>query len=230
MFVCSQTRMMTSTISLRTSKTRTVLKGYSMRTAFSGAMIGWAASSLCRWSFFSCLGWDYLATVYYKPDSSRYSKRLKTNQNDLEILHQTFYQWSFQGAVVDLVKNEQESPFTFPDVPVAKIQGVRAAKSESWLKRTETISEIASAIMSTEPVFRLSTWFLQQQEEQTWLSDNPSNRPIVNLVTPRFSPVVKAIASCFDMLVNPGSDDGPLQFLDGNLECGKDQWWCCVHS
>lgn len=100
MFVCSQTRMMTSTISLRTSKTRTVLKGYSMRTAFSGAMIGWAASSLCRWSFFSCLGWDYLATVYYKPDSSRYSKRLKTNQNDLEILHQTFYQWSFQGAVV----------------------------------------------------------------------------------------------------------------------------------
>lgn len=134
------------------------------------------------------------------------------------------------SSCVDLVKNEQESPFTFPDVPVAKIQGVRAAKSESWLKRTETISEIASAIMSTEPVFRLSTWFLQQQEEQTWLSDNPSNRPIVNLVTPRFSPVVKAIASCFDMLVNPGSDDGPLQFLDGNLECGKDQWWCCVHS
>ena len=113
--------------------------------------------------------------------------------------------------------NETESPFTFPDVPVAKIQGVRAAKSETWLRRPETLSEIVSAILSTEPVFHLSTWFLKQQEDQTWLSEDPTRRPLVNLVTPRFSPVVRAIASCFDMLLAPDSEDGPFAFLRGVL-------------
>ena len=111
--------------------------------------------------------------------------------------------------------NSQEAPFTFPDVPVAKIQGVRAAKSEAWLARQSTASELSVAIMATEPVFSLSTWFLQQQEEQSWLSNDASKRPLVNLVTARFSPVVRAIASCWDLLTEPVHGEHPMcVFLD----------------
>lgn len=124
-------------------------------------------------------------------------------------------------AVVE-TNSTTESPFTFPDVPVARVQGIRAAKCEDWLARESTLCELLSAIVTTEPIFRLSTWLLQQQEERLWLSNDPTKRPIVNLVTPRFSPVVKAISSLIDMLVSPFDDHkGPLMFLDGFLVQGK---------
>ena len=114
--------------------------------------------------------------------------------------------------------NSQESPFTFPDVPVSRIQGVRAAKSEGWLARSLTASELSVAILATEPVFQLSTWFLKQQEEESWLCADPSKRPLVNLVTPRFSPVVRAMSSCLDMLIQPIHEEHPIcVFLDSSL-------------
>ena len=161
----------------------------------------------------SCLGWDCLATGYYKLAFSLCSRRVNARRKPVGHLNV----FSPNDGDVVASGNETESPFTFPDVPVAKIQGVRAAKSETWLRRPETLSEIVSAILSTEPVFHLSTWFLKQQEDQTWLSEDPTRRPLVNLVTPRFSPVVRAIASCFDMLLAPDSEDGPFAFLRGVL-------------
>ena len=108
-----------------------------------------------------------------------------------------------------------ESPFVFPDISVQRIQGVRASKSQTWLSRTTTVSELVTAIETTEPIFRLSTWFLQQQEDQLWLSQDPTLRPVVSLVTPRFSPVVRAMAQCFSMLQDPwNAEHGPLHLLD----------------
>lgn len=94
------------------------------------------------------------------------------------------------------VPDGSESPFVFPDVPVQKVQGVRANKSETWLRRPTTVAEVITAISTTEPVFRLSTWYLQQQESEGWLSSNPDMRPLVNLVTRQYSPVTKAISQC----------------------------------
>ena len=114
-----------------------------------------------------------------------------------------------------VAQQSPESPFVFPDIPVQRIQGVRASKSETWLSRTTTVSELVTAIETTEPVFRLSTWLLQQQEDQLWLSQDPTLRPVVSLVTPRFSPVVRAMSQCFSMLQDPwNAEHGPLYLLD----------------
>ena len=116
------------------------------------------------------------------------------------------------------VPDGSESPFVFPDVPVQKVQGVRANKSETWLRRPTTVAEVITAISTTEPVFRLSTWYLQQQESEGWLSSNPDMRPLVNLVTRQYSPVTKAISQCLAALREPFDvDHGPLFLLDGFL-------------
>lgn len=112
----------------------------------------------------------------------------------------------------------EESPFVFPEVPIQKVQGVRANKSQSWLQRPTTVVELMTCILTTEPVFKLSTWLLQQQEDECWLSKRPEDRPMINLVTARYSPVMRAISGCLDALLNPlDVDRGPLFFLDGSL-------------
>ena len=48
-----------------------------------------------------------------------------------------------------------------------------------------------------------------------WLSQDPTLRPVVNLVTPRYSPVVRAMSQCFSMLQDPWNAElGPLHLLD----------------
>lgn len=112
----------------------------------------------------------------------------------------------------------EESPFVFPEVPVQKVQGVRAGKSQSWLQRPTTVVELMTSILTTEPVFKLSTWLLQQQEDECWLSKQPEDRPMVNLVTARYSPVMRAIADCLAALQNPlDVEHGPLFLLDRSL-------------
>lgn len=113
-------------------------------------------------------------------------------------------------------EGHEESPFVYPDVLVQKIQGVRANKSETWLSRPTTMTELTVSILATEPVYRFSTWLLHQQEEELWLSRDVTERPVVNLVTSRFSPVSQAISQCLEMLHNPfRAEDGPLFMLDG---------------
>ena len=124
------------------------------------------------------------------------------------------------------VPDESESPFVFPDVPVQKVQGVRANKSETWLQRSTTVAEVITAIATTEPVFQVSTWYLQQQEAEAWLSKEPEKRPLVNLSSRRYSPVVEAISKCLSALRDPlDADHGPLFLLDCYLVARDSCLW-----
>lgn len=96
------------------------------------------------------------------------------------------------------------APFTSPDLPVGKVQGVRALKSNTWLQRVETPVEILVAVLATEPVQYLSAWFLKTQSNSNWLSKKVEERPLVNLASLRFSPVVQAVTGAISMLTTHG--------------------------
>eukprot|EP00438_Fugacium_kawagutii_P006490 Skav226929 [mRNA] locus=scaffold3020:72657:73124:+ [translate_table: standard] len=107
-------------------------------------------------------------------------------------------------------------PFTTAEVPVTKVQGVRAAKSCTWLARAETITETLVSIVSTSPMVRLSAWFLKTQRKKGWLSKEACERPLVNLVSPQHSPAVRAVSECVHILKSGLT--GPLGLFDGVLD------------
>ena len=119
--------------------------------------------------------------------------------------------------LVEQDRLQPEEPFTFPDVPIGRIQGVRAAKSETWIARGETVTELTVAVLTTEPMLELSVWLMHQQEHTLWLAQDPNRRPLVALTTPRYSPVVEAIHKCVRMLEEPFGCDGPFHLLRGIL-------------
>ena len=110
-----------------------------------------------------------------------------------------------------------ESPFTCPDVPVGRVQGLRAAKSESWLDRPETATEILVAILATQPVYELSCHFMEEQKHQSWLSDDPRKRPLTSLATERYSPVVDKLVKYLNVLETPVDAESIISLLCGNL-------------
>lgn len=107
-------------------------------------------------------------------------------------------------------------PFTTAEVPVTKVQGVRAAKSCTWLARAETITETLVSILSTSPMVHLSAWFLRSQRKKGWLSKEVAERPLVNLVSPRHSPAVRAVSERIQILKSGLT--GPLGLFDGVLD------------
>lgn len=135
----------------------------------------------------------------------------KSKSQDIEANLASLALVPLATAVVD------ESPFLCPDVPVARVQGCRAAKSEAWLDRPETTTELLTAIIATEPMYDLSCHFMEGQKRQLWLSADVCKRPLVNLVTPCRSPVVKQLSASLNMLTDPFGQEGPLLLLDGRL-------------
>ena len=107
------------------------------------------------------------------------------------------------GILGDLVGEKQDTgpqgseaplaPYVVSEVPVSKVQGVRAKKSCTFLQEPQTISQTVSAVLSTEAVQALSAWLLKAQRTKAWLSKIPEERPVVNLATMRFSPAAQAI-------------------------------------
>lgn len=104
---------------------------------------------------------------------------------------------------------------TSSDIPVAKVQGVRASKACNWIARPTTATEILAAVVSTEPVERLSCWFLQSQSRKTWLHVNPCERPLVNMATRRYSPASTCVHQMVQNLLQGLA--GPLAVFDGTL-------------
>jgi hypothetical protein len=100
------------------------------------------------------------------------------------------------SASVDAVS----APFTSPDLPVSKVQGVRALKTSAWLCRIQTATEIFVSVLSTLPLQHLSAWLMKTQGDVCWLSKKAEERPLVNLVSLRFSPAVAAINEAIEML------------------------------
>ena len=124
-----------------------------------------------------------------------------------------------QDDVPDLVAKQPSETasmsFTSAEVPLVKVQGVRAAKSCDWLERPETMTEILTAIVSTLPVVRLSRWFLRSQSEKLWLHRQAEERPMLNLVTPRYSPAVQSVHESVQTLQS--GLDGDLALFNGVL-------------
>ena len=111
------------------------------------------------------------------------------------------------------------APFTAPEMPVSKVQGVRALKTCAWLGRAQTATEIFVAVLGTQPLQHLSAWFLGAQGNMSWLSEKIEERPVVNLVSLRFSPVVRAINEAILLLRENcilGAPE-PIVLLNGHL-------------
>ena len=51
---------------------------------------------------------------------------------------------------------------------------------------------------------------LAQAEEETWLSVKPEERPLVNLVTPRFSPAARVLNELGELVRGPPEEAFPL--------------------
>ena len=92
------------------------------------------------------------------------------------------------------------APFTSPDLPISKVQGVRALKTSGWLCRIQTATEIFVSVLSTLPLQHLSAWMLKTQGDVNWLSKKAEERPLLNLASLRYSPAVAAINEAIDML------------------------------
>ena len=109
--------------------------------------------------------------------------------------------------------------YVSPELPVSKVQGVRAMKSCAWLERPETPTEVLVSILSTEPLQDLSFWFLKSQKNMGWLSKKPEERPIVNLTSLQFSPVVLVVSETISTLEFNLDVQEPeiLLLLDGGL-------------
>ena len=122
-----------------------------------------------------------------------------------------------QETLMEKPEEVAAASFTTSDVPIGKVQGVRATKSCSWIERPSTAVELLVAILSTEPVGHLSAWLLKAQKLKSWLSKDPTERPLVNLVTYRFSPASRCVHELADMLLS--GTTGRLDILDGSLVC-----------
>lgn len=107
------------------------------------------------------------------------------------------------------------APFVHPDVPIGKVQGVRARKSCTWIRRPQTLSELLIAVLSTKPVSGLSQWLLHQQGSNSYLSRDPTERPAVCCATLRYNPAVKAISESVNMLRS--GLEGIVLVFDGDL-------------
>ena len=107
---------------------------------------------------------------------------------------------SSENAIRTTPTEAASAPFTVPELPVTKVQGVRALKSNAWIQRRETRTEILCAVWATQPVQVLSAWLLKAQGDKCWLSKNVVERPLVNLATPHFSPVVSAMTDAINMM------------------------------
>ena len=83
----------------------------------------------------------------------------------------------------------------------------------TWLDRPSTQSELAVSITVTQPMQRFNFWLFKQQHEKLFQSDDPTQRPIVALATPKYSPAVKALSELGDLL--EGLPYEVLSLLDG---------------
>lgn len=119
------------------------------------------------------------------------------------------------GEIIAKPEDVASASFTASDIPVAKVQGVRAAKGLAWLQRIETPCEILAAVVCTEHVGHLSAWLLKGQSHQTWLHRDPQERPLVALATLRYSPAAKCVDALFHLLHDGKS--GRLALFDGTL-------------
>lgn len=115
--------------------------------------------------------------------------------------------------------------FTNPDIPVAKVQGVRALKSTEWLMRPQTGTELFVAVLSTEPVFVLSAYLLQGLKLKAHLSKDASQRPAVSLATPRYSHAVESVGKAIHLLES--GLQGPLFLFDGALPLKERKSFLC---
>lgn len=95
------------------------------------------------------------------------------------------------------------APYVHPDVPVGKVQGVRATKACNWIEREETLTELLVAVLSTDSVGKLSCRILRDQREKAFLAKEAHRRPIVCCATLRFNPAVHAIHEIIEDL-QPG--------------------------
>lgn len=120
-----------------------------------------------------------------------------------------------EGAVIDRPEEVASATFTASDIPMAKVQGVRATKACTWMSRPSTPSEVMSAIVSTHPVAELSAWFLRGQKLKTWPHKDPSMRDLVNLATERYSPASRCVHEIVHILQT--GMEGPLAIFDGSL-------------
>jgi hypothetical protein len=96
---------------------------------------------------------------------------------------------------------------------VTKVLRVRSKKAFDWMTLDATPSELAVAVCATIPVQKLTAWSFKQQHEKTWLKQDATQRPLVNFVTPRFSPAVQCVRDFSCMLESLPADAFPL--LDG---------------
>lgn len=101
------------------------------------------------------------------------------------------------------------------DMPIGKVQGVRASKSCLWVARPSTPTELLAAIVATAPVHHMTARFLQEQSLDAHLHSDPQRRPLVNLVTARYSPACRCVSDLIAVLTSGIS--GPLELFDGNL-------------
>lgn len=120
---------------------------------------------------------------------------------------------NLDNAIAPKAEDMASATFTASEIPVAKVHGVRSQKSCLWLGRIETPTELLTALVSTGPVAHLSAWLLEGQRLKTWLHSDPSQRPLVNLVTARFSPA----SGCIDELASllQSGISGELELFDG---------------
>lgn len=112
-----------------------------------------------------------------------------------------------------------EAPYIVPDVPVTRVQGVRALKSCTYLENATTPTQTLVAILATDCVQELSAWLMKTQKQKAWLSKKPEERPVVNLSTLRFSPAVRALHNVIYEMEDC-ADKGLaniLSLLDGRL-------------
>ena len=105
--------------------------------------------------------------------------------------------------------------FVLPDLPVSKIQGVRARKGAAWFGRDESATEMVVAIAASRPVERVTAWMLKAQKDESWLAADPGLRPLVQLVTPGLSCCVQALCEYASMMSCLPADLDVCQVLDG---------------
>ena len=113
------------------------------------------------------------------------------------------------------------SVFMQQDIPVTKVQGVRAKKGAMWFGRVESATEIMVAVHVSRPVEIITAWLLKTQKQESWLSMDPLERPLVQLVTPELSRTVQSLCVYHDMM-HPVAADTPLcAALDGPSACRR---------
>ena len=125
-------------------------------------------------------------------------------------------QQSAQSADSDLAASASNA-FMLPDLPVSKIQGVRARKGAVWFGRSESATEMVVAVYSSQPVERITAWMLKSQKQESWLAEDASKRPLVQLATPAVSCTAQALCEYAAMMNCVPADSEICQILDGAL-------------